>query len=1127
MAKIVRRIETGPSYRDQLQEYKDRVRETFRIDHAIETIAGVRFSSRAGMTSRMACCPFHTEKSPSFSVNPEAGYYRCFGNGCGAKGDVFTFIMDYHGVSFMEALHTAGRAVGLEPPTPDGKPVRTGKTAGPAAPKRAAFLERKTHPADLAPHGLTPVPGRARRPRPDAWAKGWHEGNVTTPAATRVYKPRMVHEYRNTSGQLLLSILRVERREKRENGKVDKYFMPFRISELPEGAPNEVLIDRETRQGWLIRGVPQGRLRPVYGMERVPEWGDAGGVNILVVEGEKTADAARRLLCSTAERTDWVVFSPLGGGNSALHADWGDLAAALQGGGPRPLNVVVWPDADTPTVMRNTGEEIDRQAGYAKDIVNGMAYAFAHADIPLDQVRFSRVSPISGVTSGWDLADAETEGWSGEAVLAKIDTAHFVVQPDSAFLDVELSAREEADAPAPFEHDDSAVDVDAYDALIREVGEQEEDEMSQRHDQARTPGPLTGADLLPEPDPLPYTIETAPADGEAQVRDVAAEDVLVPNPDGGDDDLIHDPKVVQMLDNRHFRCLGYMNGVSFFMSLHSGQIFSLTPALMRWNYLFHLAPAEFWLYHFPAPADRNGVIKTDWESVVNAIIKATNRVGQYDPENQVGQGTWMDGERIVFNSGRGLWVEGEGPVRIQDFKGKKNYIVGRFCGMPDFDNPLPADSAEVWELLSILKALHWAPEGRSVSVMNMFGWLAIGPICGVLPWRPHLYLSGERGVGKSWIINNIINRMFRDYGVNVKADSTESGLRNLLNGHAFPLIFDEAEGETVEDRQRMGKIIRLARHSATPGDSIVAQGVSGGGGQRQYAIASTFLMCSITPQLTASADFTRFGKAHLMGGLSHYDFVEQIKGPAERLLTVEFSRRFMARMILRAQDMREVSIKMQQGLSSYNMEQRLIDVYGTYLAGAWLLLRDDVPDSGAAAMKWVRDTFNMVDDLMAQVREVSEDKDHVRLFRTLLSTDIRVESLSTGARNYTLSELIEIVTGRYQFEDGVRPEEAVRSLAKIGIRVSAANKPVDAKGGADSIVIHKNSPHIERFLDKTPYAKSFADVMCQGRGVRKGGDKDVVRFYGLGSSRIVIVPLENLSLGEDVTNGGTEQAWDE
>lgn len=49
-----------------------------------------------------ACCPFHGEKSPSFSVRPDKGFYHCFG--CGASGNVITFLMNYEHLTFPEAL---------------------------------------------------------------------------------------------------------------------------------------------------------------------------------------------------------------------------------------------------------------------------------------------------------------------------------------------------------------------------------------------------------------------------------------------------------------------------------------------------------------------------------------------------------------------------------------------------------------------------------------------------------------------------------------------------------------------------------------------------------------------------------------------------------------------------------------------------------------------------------------------------------------------------------------------------------------------------------------------------------------------------------------------------------------
>ncbi len=61
-----------------------------------------------------ACCPFHQEKTPSFSVNPEKQFYYCFG--CGAGGNALGFIMDYERVEFREAIESLAQAAGIELP---------------------------------------------------------------------------------------------------------------------------------------------------------------------------------------------------------------------------------------------------------------------------------------------------------------------------------------------------------------------------------------------------------------------------------------------------------------------------------------------------------------------------------------------------------------------------------------------------------------------------------------------------------------------------------------------------------------------------------------------------------------------------------------------------------------------------------------------------------------------------------------------------------------------------------------------------------------------------------------------------------------------------------------------------
>ena len=59
-------------------------------------------------------CPFHNEKSPSFSVSPTKQFYYCFG--CGAKGNALSFLMEYQGLGFIEAVKELAGQLGMQVP---------------------------------------------------------------------------------------------------------------------------------------------------------------------------------------------------------------------------------------------------------------------------------------------------------------------------------------------------------------------------------------------------------------------------------------------------------------------------------------------------------------------------------------------------------------------------------------------------------------------------------------------------------------------------------------------------------------------------------------------------------------------------------------------------------------------------------------------------------------------------------------------------------------------------------------------------------------------------------------------------------------------------------------------------
>lgn len=106
---------------------------------------------RAGREWR-ACCPFHNEKTPSFYVNDEKGFYHCFG--CQAHGDVIRWMTDQRGLSFMDAIKELASEAGIEVPAPD--------------PRQAERAERQ---AGL--HDVT------------AAAQDWFRANLETPGAEK------------------------------------------------------------------------------------------------------------------------------------------------------------------------------------------------------------------------------------------------------------------------------------------------------------------------------------------------------------------------------------------------------------------------------------------------------------------------------------------------------------------------------------------------------------------------------------------------------------------------------------------------------------------------------------------------------------------------------------------------------------------------------------------------------------------------------------------------------------------------------------------------------------------------------------------------------------------------------
>jgi DNA primase len=230
-----------------------------------------------------ACCPFHRENTPSFTVytgRDGTERFQCFG--CAAKGDVIDFVKAIKGVETSEAIMILG-----------------GGSAGPNVPTRIITEARDVYAGIelLVPRSGLAIGRKVRlyNPKRADDDRAWGE-----------FSPSMVFPYYRSDLQPLGYVLR------RDLGDGHKETPMVCWVRLPSG-----------EECWSRFPFP--RPRPLYRHERLI----AG--QVVLVEGEKCADAM--VACTGRQSVSWP-----GGTNGVGYTDWSPLAGR---------SVVIWPDADT------------------------------------------------------------------------------------------------------------------------------------------------------------------------------------------------------------------------------------------------------------------------------------------------------------------------------------------------------------------------------------------------------------------------------------------------------------------------------------------------------------------------------------------------------------------------------------------------------------------------------------------------------------------------------------------------------------------------------------------------------------------------------------------------------------
>ena len=533
----------------------------------------------------------------------------------------------------------------------------------------------------------------------------------------------------------------------------------------------------------------------------------------------------------------------------------------------------------------------------------------------------------------------------------------------------------------------------------------------------------------------------------------------------------------------HFTTLGFDGNNYYYQPWSTGQVISISRGSHTGTNLCALAALPYWETLFPS---KTGV---NWVAAASALFQRSAKVGVYNPSCIRGRGAWWDDDRPVLHLGDRLIVDGTPQPSAQRIKGSR-FIYQRLSELegPEIGNPLTKE--ESFHIVEIAERFLWEVPA---SGMLLAGWAALAPICGVLQWRPHAWLTAGAGSGKSTVLEDFIMPLLGDIGLTVVGNTTEAGIRQSLKSDARPVVFDECESNERHDQQRIQQILSLARIASFESRANLLKG-SPDGTIQSFTVRSMFFMSSIATALKQGADKTRFVQLTL---LNPKEAIPDAKQRNERWRSLErdlstyisesIGRRLQARMVAMIPTVRKAVETFRRVAAVEFDNQRMGDQYGTLLAGAWCLMFDIAPtDQEAAGLIRQND--------WESYSQASEKSDEEACIERIMQAQLRVEGDRTVSRS--IGELVDVHMGRVHDPD-VDYSQAKAILGRNGIKVVSTE-----------IFVSNSAQAIAHILRDTAWANCWPTVLLRLPGASRAG---VTHFSGAGnSSRAVKIPLSAL-----------------
>lgn len=470
--------------------------------------------------------------------------------------------------------------------------------------------------------------------------------------------------------------------------------------------------------------------------------------------------------------------------------------------------------------------------------------------------------------------------------------------------------------------------------------------------------------------------------------------------------------------------------------------------------------------------------KFDKDAAVGFLMEAAEAVGIFDPTFTRGRGAWWDEGRLVVHLGDRLMVDGTS-TELGAIHSEFLYQGCRKIAAPS-DTPLSAADG-AW-LLEIAKSFRWA---KPASAPLLCGWLLLSPLCGALHWRPHAWITGGAGSGKTTILDKFVRPLI-PAGMDVFAngDSTEAGLRQALRSDARPILIDESESDTETAATKMQRILVMIRESSSDSGAQTYRGTVGGEAHA-FQVRSMALLSSIGVALERQQDLECVTVLALRPKREG-EATDVQNWPAIRagLNKIANDKTLSARLFRRSIDMAPVIMGaidvFTEAAATFFGTAREGDQIGALLAGTWCLVNDRLPTSNETLTEIKRYDWG---DYQEGKAEEQDD-----LVATLVGRPITRQG---GART-SVGKLIARAAGYAVDELEILPSVADSELHNFGMKV---------KDGW--LWLHPKNVELLRLMRETKFS---SDLRGRLKRIQGANTKDAIRI-GEATTSGILIPL--------------------